>query len=294
MNIVICVKQVPDVENPILGDRERHILNMPKIPLITNPYDLSAVEWAVRQKATLPDTRVTVICIGNDKAEKTLRECLAMGADRAFLICDPAFENCDGQTIGFLLSKAVQQAKYDIVLCGVQSLDNNAGWVGAVIASKLKIPLLTRVTGIDLLNGQARIKRKLEKGKRQIAITRLPCLLTVEKELCQPQYLRIRSILEARTKRIERYSSKDLGLSVAEYDLTRSGKITQKWLVAKPRQKKIFIPDSKLSPMDRMKAIMSGGATKSNGNMLEGNASEVASKFIQFCEVSIKIKPQDS
>ena len=150
MNVVVCVKQVPDTQTPIKVDYDRGRINTHEVAYITNPCDLAAVKWAANQKEKDISGEVTVVSLGIPLAEKALRECFAYGADRAFLLHDSSFKDSDSYVTGVILAKAIKILQYDIVLCGVQAADTNAGWTGSVVASRLGIPLVSRIINIQV------------------------------------------------------------------------------------------------------------------------------------------------
>jgi len=284
MNIIVCVKQVPDTQSPIQVDEESGLLDTQHLSYITNPCDLAAIEWAVRQREADATMRVTAISMGPPSTEKTLRECIAFGADRALLLHDPVFENSDGYTTGAILAKAIELAEYDIVLCGTQATDTNAGWVGPVIANRLDVPLVSRVTDVEVHYEQKKVvvQRRLEGGNRGIVTTSLPCLLTVEAWLSKPRYPNLHSILAAKKREIEQYDMKSLGLSLAEVGSNGSMTRIIRLSTSRFKPKKVFTPDSNLPAVERIRLVMSGGITERKNNLLEGEPAELASKLVQF------------
>jgi electron transfer flavoprotein beta subunit len=292
MNIVVCVKQVADIKIPIEIEPETNSIANEGLAYVVNPYDMLAVEEAVRIKEK-NDGQVIAISMGESWAEMALRKCLAFGADRAILLCDPAFAGSDGYATATVLAKAIALFQYDVVLCGVRAIDTNAGQVGSAIAAMLGIALVTGVTKIEVLADQKKVvvQRKLEGGNREVVESPLPALLTVEAGLNKPRYPSLPSMIVAQRGKIERYNIKDLGLSLNEVGSRGARTHTLRLSPSKPRPKRIFTPDSSLSAAERMRLIMSGGIAEKKGDQLEGEPAEIASRLIQFLRQE-KLLPQ--
>jgi electron transfer flavoprotein beta subunit len=283
MNMVVCIKQVADINIPIGLNPETNSIQGEDLAYVVNPYDMLAVEEAVRLKEK-NGGEVLLITMGPPYAEKALRKCLALGADRAVLLCDPAFAGSDGYATAVVLAKAIALFQYDLVLCGIRAIDTNAGQVGSAIAEMLGIALVTGVTKVDVSTQQEKliVQRRLEGGNREVVEAPLPALLTVEAGLNKPRYPSLPSMIMAQRKEIEQYNIKGLGLSVKEAGSSGSKTHTVRLSAAKPRPKKIFTPDSSLSAAERMRLIMSGGIAEKKGDLLAGELAELASKLIQF------------
>lgn len=286
MNIVVCVKQVIDTSIPIDVDSEAKSIINEGLVYVVNPYDKVAVEEAVRIKQELGVGEVSVVCLGSSSAKKALRRCLAMGADRAVLICDPGFDGSNSYAVATVLATAIGQLKYDLILCGVRATDTNAGQVGPVIADMLDIPLVYGVTKIAVSANRKKIvtHRKVEGGKREIVEAPLPALVAVEAGLNEPRYATLPSLIVAQRKQIEECNMNELGLSLNEVG-SKGSKITiLKLSLPRPRPKKPFSPDGSLSAAERLGQVMSGGITEKHGTILHG---DVASEVVCFLKQNI-------
>lgn len=284
MNIVVCVKQVPDINIPIGLEPETNSIESEGLAYVVNPYDMLAVEEAIRIKERQPERQVILMSMGKPSSQKALRKCLTLGADRAILLCDPAFDGSDGYATAVVLAKAISLLEYDIILCGVRAIDTSAGQVGSIIADILDISLVSGVTKIEAFTDQKKLiaQRKLEGGNREVVETFLPALLTVEAGLNTPRYASLPSVIATQRKEIEQYDIKDLGLPPKEVGSGGSMTQTVSFSIPRPRPKKLFTPDSSLSAADRMRLIISGGITEKKGNLLQGNPAELASDLLQF------------
>jgi electron transfer flavoprotein beta subunit len=283
MNIIVCVKPVPDVSIVSLDPKTGQI-DGDDLVYIVNPYDMVAVEAAVRMKEGGGAGRVTLISVAPPSTRGLLRRGLALGADEARLLWDSRFENSDSYATGVILAGAIGSLQYDLILCGQKAVDTEAGQVGSVIAERLDLPLASRVVAIDVSPDGKRVtvESKLEKGNRARVEVILPAVLTVELDLNEPRYASLPALMAGLRKEIREYDLEALGLSPEE--VGREGAKTRTVALSppKPRPKKIFTPDSSLSAEERLRLIMSGGVTQKQGDLLEGDPAKIASSVVQF------------
>ena len=208
LNILVCVKQVPDV-NLVKIDPETGSLIRKGVPAILNPNDENALEAAVRLKERYGGT-VTCITMGPDQAEEALRECLAAGADRAVLLSDRAFANADTLATSYaIVSAARLLGDFDLVFCGKESLDGATGQMASQLAERLGASQLSCVEEIQELNEAARtltVNRALETGT-ELTRSAYPCLLTVEKTNFRPRIPNLKQWKASRRAEISRYTS---------------------------------------------------------------------------------------
>lgn len=188
MNIIICIKQVPDTTN-VKVNPETNTLIREGISSIINPFDMYAIEEGLRLKEKFGG-KVTVISLGPPQAIKALKEAVGMGADEAISLSDRAFAGSDSWATAYTLSLAIKKmGAFDIILCGKQAIDGDTGQVGPGIASQLGITQLTyvfKIVRLDPEAGTLTVERLLEEG-REIVEAKLPALLTVVKDINQPR-----------------------------------------------------------------------------------------------------------
>ncbi len=284
MNIVVCVKQVPDVEGRIAVEEGTVSMQGLLTSYVINSLDLLAVEEAIRIRETDGQGQVTLVSLGDSSTEESLRKCIAMGADDAILLCDPAFDDSDSLTTASLLARTVSSIPYDLVLCGQRADDSQAGQVGAYLAQMLGIPVVQGVVKVEVDSEakKVQVQRKLEKGNREVVDCSIPALLAVEAGLNTPRHATIRGVLKARTKEIVRRDSKDLGLSAEEAGPSASKVRLTHISPPKPKMKGLFVPDSGLSSVDKLKAIMGGGLVQKKSDFLEGEPKEIASRLVEL------------
>lgn len=182
LKILCCVKQVPDVDQMRM-DPETGNLIRAGVPAILNPQDANALSAAMKIKAQY-GAEITLITMGPPNAESALRECLAVGADKAVLVTDRAFGNADTLATSYaILSAAATQDKYDMIFCGKESLDGATGQMGAQLAQRFGAAQITGTLLIKDVNeaeGTVVAERELENGVETLQ-AKLPCLFTMEK-----------------------------------------------------------------------------------------------------------------
>ena len=182
LKILCCVKQVPDVDQMKM-DPETGTLIRAGVPAILNPLDANALSAAVKVKETYGG-EITLITMGPAGAESALRECLAVGADRAVLVSDRAFGNADTLATSYsIVSAANTVDKFDLIFCGKETLDGATGQMGAQLAERFGAAQVTSaslIKSVDEANGKLVVERELETGIETLEVA-MPCLLTMEK-----------------------------------------------------------------------------------------------------------------
>ena len=214
MNILVCVKQVPDTTE-IRIDPEKHTLIRDGVPSIVNPFDGYALECAARIKDKDPNTKITIVSMGPPQAMAALKECLAVGGDKAYLVSGREFGGSDTLATSYILSCAVKkleelEGKFDVIFCGKQAIDGDTAQVGPEIAEHLGYPQVTyALEAFDEGNGKLKVKKELEDGCEMIAI-KTPCVITVTKPSWDPRYPSIKSKMAANRKEIPTLGFADL------------------------------------------------------------------------------------
>jgi electron transfer flavoprotein beta subunit len=282
MNIVVCVKTVPNPALPVEFDVEKGTFIDDEWNYILNPHDAAALEQALLLKKKYSGN-VTVITVDIARSEEILRKCLSLGADDAVRIDTHSLSLFDSLTIAKLLFAAISRMPYDIVLCGAQSSDRNCGEVGSMLAELLNLPCVTSVTNmkIDINDNSVTVSRKLERGARERKRCNLPALFTADLMLNEPGY----PTLPGRKKAVKQaIKIIDAGSLETTQDLLSTDKQHTRLIsVNRPPPKKIFIPTGAVSPAERIRLLTQGNTTKkSSGNILEGNPEEIAKKVTAF------------
>lgn len=210
MNIVVCVKQVPDSAAKVVAEGGK--VTWGDAPLVLNPWDEFAVEAALRlQEAT--DANVTVISVGGESAKEALKTALAMGCGQAILISDPALEGADSRAIAQVLAAAIQKiGDVDLAFFGKQAIDGDMGVTGAQTGRFLGWPVLSLASTIKLEGDKLVIERSIEEG-RQIVESKLPAVISVSKDIGEPRYPSFMGIRKASRATIPVWSLADLGIN---------------------------------------------------------------------------------
>lgn len=203
MNIVVCVKQVIDPEAPpsiFKIDAASNKAEMRGVPPVIDPYGEFAVEAALKVKEA-KGGKITVVSLGAKLSREVVKKPLAMGADELILLDDEAYIGGDSWSTATALAAAIQKiGEYDLILCGREASDTNAGQTGPGIAEILGLPCVTIARKIDITDGSARIERVTSDGYDIIEVP-VPAVITVSNEIGEPRYPTIKGIMAA--KKIE-------------------------------------------------------------------------------------------
>ena len=222
MKILVCVTQVPDT-NEVKIDPVKGTLIRDGVPSILNPDDANALEAALQLKDKDPEnTVVAVLTMGPPQATYMLRECLAMGADEAYLLSDRAFGGADTCATSTTIAAGIRKVGgVDVIFAGRQAIDGDTAQVGPQVAERLGLPVVTYVQEIELKEGKAIVQRQMEDGYELIEV-QTPCVLTAVKELNEPRYMSIGGIVEAYQKEITVWDHNAVGLDPKDCGLNES------------------------------------------------------------------------
>lgn len=228
MNIVVLIKQVPEIAL-IKVDEAANQVVLPQGPGTVNPFDEYAVEEALRLKEK-HGGETSVISVGTDRTDSALRNCLALGVDNAYLLCDEAFTGSDQQALGKILAAGLKKiGNYDLVIAGKQAIDSESAQVPGAVAANLDVPqamFVKKVESVD--NGTAVVHRTTEEGY-DIVELKCPAVISVVKEINEPRLPSLKGKMAAKKKEITKWSAADLGLdgnSVGVNSTTKTVKVT--------------------------------------------------------------------
>lgn len=286
MNIVVCIKQVPDIEGRVVVEKGAISVQTMVSSTVINPPDLMAVEAALRLKERSGEGTITLITLGPPEAEENLRTGLAMGADNAILLNDAVFEEGDSYATAFVLAKAINNIPHDIILCGQKADDSQSGQVGVYLARILDFALVRSVVAVEIKPEKdvLVIQSKLSKGDREVIECSLPAVLVVDSGINTPRHATIKGVLKARRQQIDRLNAEYLGLSQQDTGLSGSKTRTIRISPPKPKMKGLFVPDSNLSHADKLMAIMGGGIVQKKSNFLEGDPENITGQLLRFLQ----------
>ncbi len=220
MNIVVCIKQVPDTTEVRL-DPKTGTLIREGVPSIINPDDKAGLEAALRLKDEM-GAHVTVVSMGPPQADLALREALAMGADEAILVTDRAFGGADTWATSSTLAAALNNLKYDLIITGRQAIDGDTAQVGPQIAEHLGLPNISYAENIKIEKDHIIVKRQYE-DRYHLLKAKLPVLITALSELNEPRYMSPGGIFDAfREKKVTVWTLKDLTVDMNNIGLKGS------------------------------------------------------------------------
>ena len=254
MNIIVCIKQVPDTID-IKINPENNTLIREGVASIINPFDMYALEEALRIKEAHGGT-VTVISMGPPQVENAMREALALGVDNAILISDKKFAGSDTLATSYTLSAAIRKlGDYDIILFGKQAIDGDTAQVGPGVARHLDIPQIAFVKEIDSIEDGKIVAHRMMEDGFDVIESQLPIVLTVVKDINEPRLPSLRTKMKAKKAEIPVWTFDDLGLDEKRVGLNGS-----------PTQvEEIYTPTLEKKTM-----------------MLEGEPEEVVKKLVEY------------
>jgi electron transfer flavoprotein beta subunit len=211
MHIVVCIKQVPDTKN-VRIDPDTHTLVRQGVESIINPFDLFAVEAALRLKDEL-GAKITVMTMGPPQADEALRDTLSRGVDEAVLLSDRAFAGSDTWATSTTLCAAVRKlGDVDLIICGKQAVDGDTAQVGPEMATLLDAPYATFVKKIEKLDDRyLKVTRQTDEGSEVWKLP-TPALITVIKEVGEPRLPSLKNKMRAKKAQISVWGAADLGL----------------------------------------------------------------------------------
>lgn len=203
MKMIVCIKQVLDPEAPPASFKidaaANKVVQPPNVSLVLDPYSEFAVEAALQIKDA-HGGKVTAIALGTNLLRNVVKKPLCIGADELILLEDEAFERGDSWSTAYALAKAIEKiGDYDIIFCGREGADWNAGQVGSAIAEILELPSVTLAQKLDATDDKVTVKRKADDGYEVVEVS-LPVLITVSNEIGEPRYQSLKGIMAAKKK----------------------------------------------------------------------------------------------
>ncbi|MDE3278001.1 electron transfer flavoprotein subunit beta/FixA family protein [Candidatus Avelusimicrobium faecicola] len=262
MNIIVCIKQVPD-STRVKVDPKTGTLIRAGVPSILNPYDHYALEKALAIKAKT-GAKVTVLSMGPAQAVAVLRLALALGADEGVLLSSRAFAGSDTWATSYALAMAIRKiGSFDMILCGQMAIDGDTAQTGPGIAFHLGIPQITFCESVDS-DGSRAVVKKLIEGGHQILEADLPVLITMTMPVdYAPKYPSFMAAHKAQDKKTVTWTEKEIGADMHKLGLEGSP----------TRVSRIFPP-----------------AARQKGEMFNGSAEEMAAKFVEILKKESFIK----
>lgn len=248
MKILVCIKQVPDMESKFKIDAAGTWYDNTDLAWRMNEYDEYAVEQAVQLKEQVADSDLTALCIGRAQVQETMKKSLAMGCDRGVHVVDDSAHQKDPFEIASIIAEFAKDKGFELIFTGMQSQDRGSAQVGVLVAELLGLPSISTIVDFAFDGGQINAKRELEGGiKAKISCT-APALVTCQLGLNTPRYPTLPNIMKAKRKEL---------LSIEVSELLK--------VEAKQETAKIYFPEKK------------GG-----GMVLEGSVGDLADQLIKI------------
>ncbi|MFH1087035.1 MAG: electron transfer flavoprotein subunit beta/FixA family protein [Chloroflexota bacterium] len=231
MNIIVCCKQVLDPEAPPASFKidasTNQVVPPSNVPPVVSPFDEQAVEASLRIKDKT-GAQITILSLGNGLLRDVVKKPLSMGADALVLLEDPAFEGGDSWSTALALAAAIKKiGEFDLILCGRQAADWDAGQVGSGIAELLGIPSVTVAKSVEIADGKVKVQRVVPDGYEVVEVA-MPALVTVSNELGEPRFATLKGIMAAAKKQPTVWKPADIGL-----DPSQTGKAGRRAKVVK-------------------------------------------------------------
>jgi len=248
MKILVCIKQVPDMESKFKVDAGGIWYSKTDLAWRMNEYDEYAVEQAVQLKEQVKDADLTVLCIGSDQVKETMKKALAMGCDRGAHIADDNASGKESFEIAGIIAEYATGKNFDLIFTGMQSQDRGSGQVGVLVAEMLGLPSVSTVVHFAYEGGTVQAKRELEGGIKACVKVQAPVVITCQLGMNTPRYPTLPNIMKAKKKEL---------LSIPVQDLLK--------VDARQETTRMYFPEKK------------GG-----GLVLEGDIAEMADKLIKI------------
>ncbi len=248
MKILVCIKQVPDMESKFKVDAGGTWYAKTDLAWRMNEYDEYAVEQAVQLKEQVKDADLTVLCIGSDQVKETMKKALAMGCDRGAHIADDNASGKEPFEIAGIIAEYAKGKNFDLIFTGMQSQDRGSAQVGVLVAEMLGLPSVSTVVHFAYDGGAVLAKRELEGGIKACVKVQSPVVITCQLGMNTPRYPTLPNIMKAKKKEL---------LSTPVQELLK--------VDARQETAKMYFPEKK------------GG-----GLVLEGDMAEMADKLIKL------------
>ena len=248
MKILVCIKQVPDMESKFKINDEGTWYDDADLAWRINEYDEYAVEQAVQLKEQVGDADLTVLSIGPDRVKEMMKKSLAMGCDRGVHFADDDVHRKDPYAIASVIAEFAKDKAFDMIFTGMQSQDRASGQVGILVAELLGVPSISTIVDFVFDDGKISAKRELEGGIKSLVSCHAPALVTCQLGLNTPRYPTLPNIMKAKRKEL---------LSVPVADLLK--------VEIKQETAKLYLPEK-----------------KGSGQILAGNVGDLVDQLIQI------------
>jgi electron transfer flavoprotein beta subunit len=241
MNIVVCVKYVPDATAERTFNTGDNTVDRSSVDGLLSELDEYAVEEAL-QIRDATEGEVTILTVGPEQASAAVRKSLQMGADKGVHVMDDAIHGSDAVATSLVLAKAIDQSDYDLVLCGMSSTDGSMGVVPSMLAERLQLPQLTLASEVSVDGSTVTVQRDGD-AATETGRASTPLVLSVTDQINEPRYPSFKGIMAAKKKPVETYNLADLGLSAADVGLAQAWTRVERLEARPPRSTGTIVKD---------------------------------------------------
>jgi len=246
MNIVVCVKQVPDTAAERKLKPSDSTLDRAAVDGLINELDEYAIEEGLQiaeaQRAAGAEAEVTIVSMGPEKAAESIRKALSMGADGAVHLLDDGLAGSDALSTSYALAKVLEQTGFDLVICGAESTDARMGVLAAMLAERLGVPQVSLAAKVEIDGTAIRIRRVSDDGYHEVEAT-LPAVISVVEKINEPRYPSFKGIMAAKKKPVKTLTLGDLGIDPSAVGLAGAGTEVVDFAVRPPRQAGVIVKD---------------------------------------------------
>jgi electron transfer flavoprotein beta subunit len=241
MNIVVCVKQVPDTAAERRLNQSDSTLDRESVDGVMNEIDEYAVEEAL-QLTEAHGGEVTVLSMGPEKAGETIRKALSMGAHKAVHLLDDGLHGSDGVQTSYALAQVLNKIGFDLVILGSESTDARMGVLGGMLAERLSLPQLSLANKVEIDGTTARIQRQTDYGYDKVEAS-LPAVVSVVEKINEPRYPSFKGIMAAKKKPVTRLTLAEAEIDPAKVGLAAALTEVTSFAVRPPRQAGTIVKD---------------------------------------------------
>jgi electron transfer flavoprotein beta subunit len=241
MNIVVCVKQVPDTYSERTLKPDDSTLDRQSADAVINEIDEYAIEEGLRL-AEAHGGEVTILSMGPERTAESIRKALSMGADKAVHILDDGLAGSDALQTSAAIAQALSRIGFDLVILGSESTDARMGVLGAMLAERLGVPQLSLANKVEIDGTSVHINRLTDYGYDKVQGT-LPAVISVVEKINEPRYPSFKGIMAAKKKPVQTLSIADAGIDPSQVGLASAATEVVSWAKRPPRQAGTIVPD---------------------------------------------------
>jgi electron transfer flavoprotein beta subunit len=246
MNIVVCVKQVPDTGFERKLKPGDGTLDRAAVDGLINELDEYAIEEGLRiaeaRREAGDDAEVTILSMGPQKAAESIRKALSMGADKAVHVLDDGLAGSDALSTSYALATVLAETGFDLVICGSESTDARMGVLPAMLAERLGLPQLSLASKVDIDGNAIRVRRVSDDGYHEVEAT-LPAVVSVVEKINEPRYPSFKGIMAAKKKPVQTLTLAEAGIDPSQVGLAGAATEVVDFAERPPRQAGVIVKD---------------------------------------------------